>query len=158
MASKNFQVDIDLNKYQLLNAVIQVLASPPGTPVAGQVYYSSADVTFYGWNGTTWLNLGNQGTGHGFQLNTSTGISKIGMNFYHQLATTGTLTGGSSVADDLSLGVSSGVPNTSSIFSSGNGILVTTVNSGTAQFRFRSETTAVTVCRAGSTILVTKIA
>lgn len=98
------------------------------------------------------------GTGHGFQLNTSTGISKIGMNFYHQLATTGTLTGGSSVADDLSLGVSSGVPNTSSIFSSGNGILVTTVNSGTAQFRFRSETTAVTVCRAGSTILVTKIA
>lgn len=64
MASKNFQVDIDLNKYQLLNAVIQVLASPPGTPVAGQVYYSSADVTFYGWNGTTWLNLGNQGAGN----------------------------------------------------------------------------------------------
>ena len=63
MASKNFQVDIDLNKFQLLNAVIQVLASHPSTPASGQVYYSSANNTFYGWNGTTWLDLGNQGAG-----------------------------------------------------------------------------------------------
>lgn len=64
MASKNFQVDIDLNKFQLLNAVIQVLATAPGSPAAGQVYYSSADSTFYGYNGTIWIDLGSQGVGN----------------------------------------------------------------------------------------------
>lgn len=61
--SKNFLVDINLNKFQLLNAVIQVLTTAPASPTTGQIYYSSTDQTFYGFNGTSWLNLGNQGAG-----------------------------------------------------------------------------------------------
>jgi hypothetical protein len=80
------------------------------------------------------------------------------MSFFNQLATSGTLSGGSSVADDTSLGVSSGVPNTTINFVNGEGILITGANSGTAQFRFRSETTAITTCKSGSTIIVKKIA
>lgn len=63
MANKKYAVDIDLMKNQLLNAVIQVLSTAPSTPVAGQIYYSSTDTTFYGYNGTTWLNLGSLGAG-----------------------------------------------------------------------------------------------
>lgn len=33
------------------------LASAPTSPVAGQVYYSTVDNNFYGWNGTAWINL-----------------------------------------------------------------------------------------------------
>jgi hypothetical protein len=97
-------------------------------------------------------------TGHGFQLDVSSAVTQIGMSFFNQLATSGTLSGGSSVADDTSLGVSSGVPNTTINYSNGKGILITGANSGTAQFRFRSETNAITTCKAGSTIIVTKIA
>lgn len=61
MAVRLFESNIDLNKYQLLNAVIQVLGSAPSSPNPGQVYYSSADTTFYGWNGSSWLNLGSAG-------------------------------------------------------------------------------------------------
>jgi hypothetical protein len=97
-------------------------------------------------------------TGHGFQLDVSSAVTQIGMSFFNQLATSGTLSGGSSVADDTSLGVSSGVAGTGINFVNGKGILITGANSGTAQFRFRSETTAITTCKANSTIIVTKIA
>jgi len=97
-------------------------------------------------------------TGHGFQLDVSSAVTQIGMSFFNQLATTGTISGGSSVADDTSLGVSSGVAGTGLNFVNGKGILITEANSGTAQFRFRSETTAITTCKAGSTIIVKKIA
>jgi hypothetical protein len=95
-------------------------------------------------------------TGHGFQLDVSSAVTQIGMSFFNQLALT-TITGGSSVEDDVSLGVSSGVRNTDIIFSNGKGMLITGANSGTAEFRFRSETTAVTTCKANSTIIITKI-
>jgi hypothetical protein len=96
-------------------------------------------------------------TGCGFQLDVTTAVTKIGMNFFHQLATSGTLSGGSSVADNVSLGVSSGMAGTGMNFVNGKGILITGANSGTAQFRFRSETTAVTTCNADSTITINKI-
>lgn len=38
------------------------------------------------------------------------------------------------------------------------GILRSNANAGTAQLRFRSETTAVTTCKAGFTLVVEKIA
>lgn len=97
-------------------------------------------------------------TGCGFQFDMSTTFTSLWMGFYHQLATTGTLSGGSSVADDASLGVSSGMPGTATYPVIVSGILITDANAGTAQLRFRSETTAVTTCKAGTTLVVRKIA
>jgi len=48
-------------------------------------------------------------------------------------------------------------PGTSTYTVSGNGLLITTSNTGTAQLRFRSETTAVTTAKAGFTLIVEKI-
>lgn len=49
-----FLTNIDVNKNQLLNAVIQNLALPPAAPVEGQMYYSTVDKVTYSWNGTAW--------------------------------------------------------------------------------------------------------
>jgi hypothetical protein len=57
MAKRNFIVDLDLNKNQLLNAVLQNLATAPLTPFAGQMYYNTGDNTAYQWNGTTWKDM-----------------------------------------------------------------------------------------------------
>lgn len=97
-------------------------------------------------------------TGCGFQLDVSAAVTEIAMTFFHQLANTGTLSGGHSVADDASVGVSSGLPGTSGYPVSGQGLLRTGANTGTAQLRFRSETTAVITAMAGMTLVVEKVA
>jgi len=97
-------------------------------------------------------------TGCGFQLDLSSAVTAIDVQFYHQLANTGTLSGGHSIADDASVGVSSGLPGTSTYPVVGEGLLVTGANTGTAQLRFRSETTAVITAKAGLTLVVEKVA
>lgn len=97
-------------------------------------------------------------TGCGFQFDLSSAVTAIDVLFFHQLANTGTLSGGHSIADDASVGVSSGMPGTSTYPVSGHGLLVTGANTGTAQLRFRSETSAVTTAKAGLTLVVEKIA
>lgn len=97
-------------------------------------------------------------TGCGFQFDLSSAVTSIWVMFDHQLANTGTLSGGHSIADDASVGVSSGMPGTSTYPVRVHGLLITTGNTGTAQLRFRSETTAVTTCKAGTTLIVRKIA
>lgn len=97
-------------------------------------------------------------TGCGFQFDLSSVVTAINVQFFHQLANTGTLSGGHSIADDASVGVSSGMPGTSTYPVAIHGLLVTGANTGTAQLRFRSETTAVTTCKAGFTLVVEKIA
>lgn len=99
-------------------------------------------------------------TGCGFQVDLSSAVTQITMEFFHQLANTGTLSGGHSVADDASVGVSSGMPGTSAAGYpvTGFGLLRTGANTGTAQLRFRSETTAVTTALAGLTLIVEKVA
>ena len=97
-------------------------------------------------------------TGCGFQFDLSSTVTDISVQFYHQLANTGTLSGGHSIADDASVGVSSGMPGTSTYPVTGSGLLRTNANTGTAQLRFRSETNAVITAKAGLTLVVEKIA
>lgn len=47
--------NIDLNKNELQNGVIHVLATAPGNPVAGQIYYNSTDTKLYFFDGTNWI-------------------------------------------------------------------------------------------------------
>lgn len=96
-------------------------------------------------------------TGCGFQFDLSSAVTDINVLFFHQLANTGTLSGGHSIADDASVGVSSGMPGTSTYPVSLQGILRTGANTGTAQLRFRAEVAAVTTCKAGFTLVVEKI-
>lgn len=53
--------DIDLNKNQTIEQVIEKLSSAPGSPVSGQVYYNTTDNKFYGYNGSSWVDLGASG-------------------------------------------------------------------------------------------------
>lgn len=53
--AKLFLTPIDLGKLELQNARIQNLASAPGTPVTGQLYYNTGDNKLYWWNGSTWV-------------------------------------------------------------------------------------------------------
>lgn len=96
-------------------------------------------------------------TGCGFQFDLSSAVTRIGFRFTHQLANTGTLSGGHSIADNVSVGVSSGMPGTSTYPVNGSGILITGANAGTAQLMFRSETTAITTLLANTVLIITKI-
>lgn len=61
--AKKFLTHINLNKNELQNAVIQPLASAPGSPAEGQIYYDTVDDTVYVWADGAWLDLGTSGTG-----------------------------------------------------------------------------------------------
>lgn len=98
-------------------------------------------------------------TGNGFAFDLSSAVTSIWLQHFHQLANTGTLSGGSSVADAASIGVSSGVPVANAFIPVyGTGLLKTGANTGTAQLQYRSEVAAISTLRAGTTIVVEKIA
>lgn len=97
-------------------------------------------------------------TGHGFQLDTSVAVTVNSLTFYHQLANAGTVTGGSAIADDASVGLSSGRPTASVVVPHhGAGSLFAGAQGGTAQLRFRSEVAAVATC-SGCVLRVMRVA
>lgn len=52
MAKKHVLVDLDLNKNEVQNAVVQNLAATPASPKAGQIWYNSTDNLIYFYDGT----------------------------------------------------------------------------------------------------------
>ena len=50
-----FLTNLDLNKNQLLNVVVQKLATPPANPVAGQMYYDTEKNRLFVYNGSQWV-------------------------------------------------------------------------------------------------------
>jgi hypothetical protein len=50
-----FLNNINLNKNELQNVLLHKLASAPGTPVAGQIYYNTTDDKGYLYDGTKWV-------------------------------------------------------------------------------------------------------
>tara|TARA_R110000851_G_scaffold57420_2_gene133758 strand:+ start:3490 stop:4878 length:1389 start_codon:yes stop_codon:yes gene_type:complete len=76
MAELKFLANIDLNKNQLLNAVIQNLASAPSTPSEGQLYYNTTNNNIYVYDGSSWIDLTSQGSGS-TDITTSAGSSTV---------------------------------------------------------------------------------
>lgn len=69
--SKAFYTNIDLKKNQLLNAIIQNLATPPDSPFAGQIYFDTNVVpgVFKIYNGSEWVTGGMTATTLGALIN-----------------------------------------------------------------------------------------
>lgn len=57
-----YLTNIDLNKNELQNARIQNLATPPSSPVEGQIYYNTTDKKIYQWDGNQWKDMGSSYT------------------------------------------------------------------------------------------------
>jgi hypothetical protein len=96
--------------------------------------------------------------GCGFAFDVSSAVTNVWLQFYHQLATGGTITGGSQVIDATSYAVTSGTPANNQIIPVYVTALInTSSNTGTAQLMFRSETTAIVTLKAHSILLVEKI-
>lgn len=58
----DFLTNINLNKNELQNAVIQNLSVAPSNPKAGQIYFNTGDKLIYQYDGTKWIVVGNEGT------------------------------------------------------------------------------------------------
>lgn len=67
-------VALGMNKNEIQNVVVQVLASDPSSPVTGQVYYNSATKRLRQYNGATWDEYGTGAGAGDVSSNTSTSV------------------------------------------------------------------------------------
>ena len=55
--AKKFLTNLDLTKNQIVNVALHNLASAPGTPVQGQVYFNTTDKKIYYWDSAAWIDI-----------------------------------------------------------------------------------------------------
>jgi hypothetical protein len=84
-AIQKYKHDIDLDKNQLLNALLHPLNTDPASPHESQVYYNTVDKVVYVYNGTAWVSIGAlqsvQDAGNGyFDITTTAGVVSIDLN------------------------------------------------------------------------------
>lgn len=72
--ARKFLSDIDLAKNSLNNAAIQVLASDPGSPVTGQIYFNSTDSRLKQYTGAAWIEYSTATGGGDASTNTATSV------------------------------------------------------------------------------------
>ena len=93
----NYLTNLNLNKNEIQNAVIQPLAVAPSSPKEGQIYYNSTDKFIYRYNGTVWGPIGVV-----YQQDSTTGAVITGLDSNGNVTTTNvvglTLTGYSPVS------------------------------------------------------------
>ena len=98
-------------------------------------------------------------TGYAYTFDTSVAVTYVGLTFTHQLATTGTITGGDSLADTTVRGLSSGVPAvTVTNMILGKGVLLAAGTGGTCQLMFRPEVAATATAKQNSVVRVQRVA
>lgn len=86
-------------------------------------------------------------------------MTAVGIHFAHQLANTGTLSGGSSIADATRTGLSSGVPSAATnVPVVGGGLLYAAASGGTAQLQFAPEVAASATCKQNFMMRVMRVA
>jgi hypothetical protein len=137
--------------------VTTTAANTTPVDVSGAVFTYAANSVYRIWVMGR-LNSTAATTGAAIHFNLSSAVTAINIIGFNTLAAAGTITGFGSVADDVSLAASSGVPaGPLDVPIIANGLLVTDANTGTAQLRLRSETTAVTELLAGVVLVVEKI-
>lgn len=116
MATNNFLTDVNLNKNEIQNAVVQNLSVAPATPATGQIYFSTADNTAYVYNGSAWVDALNQGKIYTF----STGLTETSGTVTLNAATSSALGG---VIVGTNIGVNNGTISVADASASTKGVI-----------------------------------